>query len=86
MIADALLRMTLLFDKPLLANELDILADMFLEALRDESPRAVRAAFAAWRTCSSVASVPIRIFSRSVSSKRNTSWNTNAVKSERFSV
>ena len=49
MIADALLRMTLLFDKPLLANELDILADMFLEALRDESPRAVRAAFAAWR-------------------------------------
>lgn len=49
MIADALLRMTLLFDKPLLANELDILADMFLEALRDESPRAVRAAFATWR-------------------------------------
>ena len=39
--------MTLLFDKPLLANELDILADMFLEALRDESPRAVRAAFSA---------------------------------------
>lgn len=49
MIADALLRMTLLFDKPLLANELDILADMFLEALRDESPRAINAAFAAWR-------------------------------------
>lgn len=48
MIAESLLRMTLLFDKPLLANELDILADMFLEALRDESPRAVRAAFAAW--------------------------------------
>ena len=48
MIADSLLRMTLLFDKPLLANELDILADMFLEALRDESPRAVRAAFSAW--------------------------------------
>ena len=49
MISDALLRMTLLFDKPLLANELDILADMFCEALRDESPGAVKAAFAAWR-------------------------------------
>ena len=44
------------------------------------------AALAACLTCSSVAFVPIRIFSRSVSSIRNTSWNTKAVRSERFSA